>query len=94
MVINCVLLEQQFGNFQSEEYMKKFKNDRSNFGRFYYRFPEGLNTYTTLIILSIMFQSITGESGLDVYNRVTSFIGTLFRWYNTISWCQAASYVW
>lgn len=33
---------------------------RSDFGRFYYRFPEG-------------------EAGLDVYNRATSFIATLFR---------------
>lgn len=52
--------EQQFGNFQKEESMINFKSARSNFGRFYYRFPEG-------------------EAGLDVYNRVTSFIATMFR---------------
>lgn len=40
--------------------MKEYKEARSKFGRFYYRFPDG-------------------ESGLDVYCRVSSFIGTLFR---------------
>lgn len=54
------LTEQQFGNFQKAEEMERFKENRHQFGRFYYRFPDG-------------------ESGLDVYNRVTSFIGTLFR---------------
>ena len=63
--VNCIILfvrraEQQFGNFQNGEEMQQLKNDRSDFGRFYYRFPEG-------------------ESGLDVYNRSTSFIGTMFR---------------
>jgi broad specificity phosphatase PhoE len=52
--------EQQFGNFQNGEAMLNAKCERSTFGRFYYRFPEG-------------------EAGLDVYNRVTSFIATLFR---------------
>jgi broad specificity phosphatase PhoE len=54
------LTEQQFGNYQDAESMKKCKKDRNSFGRFYYRFPNG-------------------ESGLDVYNRVTLFIGTLYR---------------
>jgi hypothetical protein len=27
---NFIKTEQQFGNFQSEEFMKKFKNDRYN----------------------------------------------------------------
>ena len=36
------------------------KSERSEFGRFYYRFP-------------------SGEAGLDVYNRVSSFISTLVR---------------
>ena len=40
--------------------MKEFKTERSAFGRFYYRFPQG-------------------EAGLDVYDRVSLFIGTLFR---------------
>ena len=57
------LTEQQFGNLQSQEDMVQFKKDRSKFGKFYYRFPNG-------------------ESGLDVYNRVTSFIDTLFRSWN------------
>ena len=41
--------------------MQDNKATRSDFGRFYYRFPEG------------------GESGFDVYNRVSGFIGTLKR---------------
>ena len=36
---------------------------RHNYGRFYYRFPEG-------------------ESGLDVYNRCSSFVNTLRRDFN------------
>jgi hypothetical protein len=60
------LLEQQFGNFQNGEAMLNAKFERSNFGRFYYRFPEG-------------------EAGLDVYNRVTSFIATLFRFWSSSS---------
>lgn len=52
--------EQQFGNFQTTAAMKLYKEERSQFGRFYYRFPQG-------------------ESGLDVYNRISLFIGTLFR---------------
>mmetsp|Transcript_7408 Transcript_7408/g.11011 ORF Transcript_7408/g.11011 Transcript_7408/m.11011 type:complete len:279 (+) Transcript_7408:105-941(+) len=54
------ITEQQFGNFQKGEKMRDFKNERSDFGRFYYRFPEG-------------------EAGLDVFNRATGFIATLFR---------------
>ena len=52
--------EQQFGNFQSHHTMQDNKVTRTDFGRFYYRFPEG-------------------ESGFDVYNRVSGFIGTLQR---------------
>mmetsp|Transcript_16608 Transcript_16608/g.27721 ORF Transcript_16608/g.27721 Transcript_16608/m.27721 type:complete len:270 (-) Transcript_16608:198-1007(-) len=54
------LAEQQFGNFQRNVSMKRFKNDRGQFGRFHYSFPEG-------------------ESGLDVYSRVSGFIASLFR---------------
>jgi len=54
------LTEQQFGNFQNPDIMLSIKQDRKDYGRFYYRFPNG-------------------ESGLDCYNRVTSFISTLFR---------------
>ena len=57
---DLVPLEQQFGNFQRTEDMEKYKRLRHEFGRFYYRFPDG-------------------ESGLDVFGRVASFIGTLFR---------------
>jgi len=52
--------EQQFGNFQCFESVKVAKAERGDFGRFYYRFPNG-------------------ESGFDVYNRVSSFISTIFR---------------
>lgn len=50
----------QFGNFQNIDEMRKAKAMRKDFGRFFYRFPNG-------------------ESGLDVYNRVSSFISTVFR---------------
>lgn len=41
------------------EFVRSSKEERSKFGRFYYRFPDG-------------------ESGLDVYTRVTSFLQTLY----------------
>ena len=53
--------EQQFGNFQSHRNIRFNKAQRSDFGRFFYRFPDG------------------GESGFDVYNRVSGFIGTMQR---------------
>ena len=53
------LTEQAFGNFQNVEGVRYSKAERSRFGRFYYRFPDG-------------------ESGLDVYTRVTSFLSTLY----------------
>jgi hypothetical protein len=40
---------QQFGNLQNFENMRDFKRERSFFGRFYYRFPQGesgLDVYT------------------------------------------------
>lgn len=52
--------EQQFGNFQDVDEVQRYKVERHNFGRFYYRFK-------------------SGEAGLDVYSRVSSFISTLVR---------------
>ena len=52
--------EQQIGNFQNVQQVLDAKNERSKFGRFFYRFP-------------------SGEAGLDVYSRVSSFIPTLVR---------------
>lgn len=52
--------EQQFGNLQDAESMRRAKAERAAFGRFYYRFPQG-------------------ESALDVYSRVSSFIATINR---------------
>jgi broad specificity phosphatase PhoE len=52
--------EQQFGNFQNVEQVLQAKQERHEFGRFYYRFK-------------------SGEAGLDVYSRVSSFISTLVR---------------
>jgi len=54
------MAEQQFGNLQDSEAMKKIKNERHLYGRFFYRFP-------------------SGEAGMDVYSRVTSFIATIKR---------------
>ncbi len=53
-------VEQQFGNFQTLSILEN-KATRSDYGRFFYRFPDG------------------GESGFDVYNRVSGFIGTMQR---------------
>lgn len=55
------IAEQQFGNFQSHHIIQDNKAQRTDFGRFFYRFPDG------------------GESGFDVYNRVSGFIGTMQR---------------
>mmetsp|Transcript_37433 Transcript_37433/g.89681 ORF Transcript_37433/g.89681 Transcript_37433/m.89681 type:complete len:296 (+) Transcript_37433:228-1115(+) len=55
------IAEQQFGNFQTHKTIQNNKQQRSEFGRFFFRFPDG------------------GESGFDVYNRVSGFIGTLQR---------------
>jgi broad specificity phosphatase PhoE len=54
------LREQDFGNFQNIEEMRKNMEDRKRFGRFWYRFPGG-------------------ESGADVFDRVDSFVTTMFR---------------
>ncbi|MCO5601216.1 hypothetical protein L7F22_055335 [Adiantum nelumboides] len=54
------LREQDFGNFQEETRMALVKDERIQFGRFFYRFPEG-------------------ESGADVFDRVTSFLESLWR---------------
>ncbi|GAB2256997.1 hypothetical protein Droror1_Dr00023056 [Drosera rotundifolia] len=56
----CRIREQDFGNFQVEERMKRVKEARERFGRFFYRFPEG-------------------ESAADVYDRVSSFLESLWR---------------
>jgi broad specificity phosphatase PhoE len=53
--------EQDFGNFQDPDETKKYKQERKDFGSFYYRFPDG------------------GESCADVYDRVSSFLESLYR---------------
>ncbi|KAJ3411455.1 hypothetical protein HDV05_002190 [Chytridiales sp. JEL 0842] len=52
--------EQDFGNFQCEDVMNKSKQERSEYGHFFYRFPGG-------------------ESGADVYDRMSTFFETLHR---------------
>jgi broad specificity phosphatase PhoE len=63
-ILSCLeeprICEQQIGNFQNVQDILDAKKERSKFGRFFYRFPQG-------------------EAGLDVYNRVSSFIPTLVR---------------
>ena len=54
------LREQDFGNFQDLKKIKEAKLIRPQFGRFFYRFPDG-------------------ESGADVYDRVSAFLGTFHR---------------
>jgi len=54
------LREQDWGNFQNVQEVKKCLKERQKFGIFYYRFPNG-------------------ESGADVYDRVTSFWSSITR---------------
>jgi broad specificity phosphatase PhoE len=51
------LREQDFGNFQDRKAIQEAKLERPQFGRFFYRFPNG-------------------ESGADVFDRVSAFCGT------------------
>jgi len=52
--------EQDFGNYQVPELIRKAKRDRHRFGIFYYRFPHG-------------------ESASDVFDRVSTFLDSLWR---------------
>ncbi len=52
--------EQDFGNYQDPNIIKKAKYERYKFGTFYYRFPHG-------------------ESASDVFDRVSTFLDSLWR---------------
>jgi broad specificity phosphatase PhoE len=52
--------EQDFGNYQQPELIKKSKQEQKKFGAFYYRFPHG-------------------ESASDVFDRVSTFLDSLWR---------------
>ncbi len=52
--------EQDFGNYQDPETIRKAKKERHRFGIFYYRFPHG-------------------ESASDVFDRVSTFLDSLWR---------------
>jgi broad specificity phosphatase PhoE len=52
--------EQDFGNYQDPETIRKAKSERHRFGVFYYRFPHG-------------------ESASDVFDRVSTFLDSLWR---------------
>lgn len=56
--------EQDFGNYQNPEQMRRAKEERHRFGAFYYRFHNG-------------------ESGSDVYDRVSTFLDSLWRSFET-----------
>jgi len=51
------LREQDFGNFQDTKQIQKAKKERVDFGRFFFRFPDG-------------------ESGADVFDRISAFTST------------------
>merc|ERR1740139_1900352 len=55
--------EQDFGNYQDAEAIKKAKKERWEFGTFYYRF-------------------LNGESASDVFDRVSTFLDSLWRSFN------------
>lgn len=66
--------EQDFGNFQHPDEMRITKDDRHNYGRFYFRFDNG-------------------ESGADVYDRVTTFFDTIHReWERPIADASKGAY--
>lgn len=52
--------EQDFGNYQDPEIIRKAKQERHRFGIFYYRYPHG-------------------ESASDVFDRVSTFLDSLWR---------------
>lgn len=56
--------EQDFGNYQDPETIRKCKSERHKFGSFYYRFPHG-------------------ESASDVFDRVSTFLDSLWRGFET-----------
>eukprot|EP00956_Cyclotella_meneghiniana_P035683 scaffold117010_cov26-Cyclotella_meneghiniana.AAC.1 len=56
--------EQDFGNYQDPDTIRKCKSERHKFGSFYYRFPHG-------------------ESASDVFDRVSTFLDSLWRSFET-----------
>ena len=52
--------EQEWGNYQTQTQLQKVWGERDDFGKFFYRMPDG-------------------ESGADVYDRVSTFLETLHR---------------
>lgn len=86
------ITEQQFGNFQNGETMQQWKSDRSDFGRFYYRFPEGeagLDVYSRATsFISTLFRDWS-RNDPDIQKDMTVIIVThgltlrlfLMRWY-------------
>jgi broad specificity phosphatase PhoE len=56
--------EQDFGNYQEPDLIRRHKRERHRFGAFYYRFPHG-------------------ESASDVYDRVSTFLDSLWRSFDT-----------
>lgn len=68
------LREQDFGNFQDPGGKKKELAERMEFGRFFYRFPNG-------------------ESGADVYDRITIFEDHLVRDINAGGFVDVLSYI-
>jgi len=52
--------EQDFGHFRAAEAFRLIDSERTSYGTFFYRIPDG-------------------ESGADVYDRISSFLETLWR---------------
>ncbi|XP_038998868.1 phosphoglycerate mutase-like protein AT74 [Hibiscus syriacus] len=50
----CRIGEQDFGNFQVAERMRITKETRENFGRLFYRFPEGESAADVFVLVSSM----------------------------------------
>lgn len=60
MVEDPLIREQDWGNFASVELLLQINRERSTYGQFHYRVPNG-------------------ESGADVYNRISHFIDNMYR---------------
>ena len=72
-------MEQQFGNFQNLDAIKVAKRERWQYGTFFFRFPDGESHPPSSVHPLNPDFLILGESGLDVYTRITDFIATMHR---------------
>ena len=84
------LREQDFGNFQDPDKMKGDQEERTRFGRFYYRFPNGEAGSDVLIRVSVLCEGLVRDMTQGKYTDSTVVIVThgltlrifLMRWFS------------